>query len=111
MSDDVEQIGELCYRPNPDFPYPLPIERPPHFWMTEETGKLADAVETYLNGDPLSPSDLDVIRQYLRQYVERAILTGDAKRHELLAEIGTLRSAREIEQYADELAEYGAEPF
>ncbi|HEU5097657.1 MAG TPA: hypothetical protein VFU22_01340 [Roseiflexaceae bacterium] len=111
MSQEPEQIGELIYLPNPDYPYPFPVERPPHYWMTEQTGQLAEAVEAYVSGEPLAPAALDLIRQYLRQYLERAIMTGDANRNALLGQLTTLRSSREIERFADELAEIGVEPF
>jgi hypothetical protein len=111
MSTTPEQIGDLSYVPNPEYPYPFPVERAPHFWMSEQTGKLAVAVESYFNGEKLSPEALDLIKQYLTQYVERGMLTGDANRRRLLEEIGKLRTTREIERYADEIADYGLEVF
>jgi hypothetical protein len=110
-TDNKEQLGELIYLPNADYPYPFPVAHPPHYWMTEQTGRLAEAVETYVSGDPLSPAALDLIRQYLRQYLERAVMTGDANRNVLLGKLAALRTAREIERFADELAEIGVEPF
>jgi hypothetical protein len=111
MSQESEQIGDLIYLPNPDYPYPFPVERAPHYWMTEQTGQLAEAVEAYFNGEPLSPGALDLIKQYLRQYLERAIMTGDARRNALVSKLATLRSNRDIERFADDLAEIGVEPF
>jgi hypothetical protein len=111
MAQEPEQIGDLIYLSNPDYPYPFPVERPPHYWMTEQTGRLAEAIEAYINGDPLSPDALDLIRQYLRQYLERAVMTGDAKRSTLLGSLIKLRNHRDIERFADELAEIGVEPF
>jgi hypothetical protein len=111
MSESPEQIGDLTYLPNPDYPYPFEVERPPHFWMTEQSGLLAAAVETYLNGDPLTPAALDLIKQYLRQYLERALMTGDAKRDLMLRKSAALRNNREIERFTEEIAEYGVEPF
>jgi hypothetical protein len=111
MDQEAEQLGELIYLPNPDYPYPFPAERPPHYWMTEQTGRLAEAVESYLNGDKVAADSLDLIKQYLAQYIERALLTGDADRRALLRRVGGLRSQREIERFADELAEVGIEPF
>jgi hypothetical protein len=111
MSQEPEQIGELSYLPHPDYPYPFPVERPPHYWMTEQTGRLAEAIESYLNGDKLSAESLDLIKQYLTQYVERALMTGEADRRALLRRAGGLRSQREIERFAEELAEYGIEPL
>jgi hypothetical protein len=111
MGPEPEQIGELIYLPNPDYPYPFPVASPPHYWMTEQTGRLAGAIEAYINGDTLTSDALGLIKQYLRQYLERAVMTGDAKRRKLLDQVAALRSSRDIERFADELAEIGFEPF
>ncbi len=107
----AEEIGNLRYIPNPEYPYPFKVERPPHFWMTEQTGRLADAVEVYMNGERLSPEQLATIKAYLRQYIERAVLTGDAHRGRLLQELDKLRTTREVEHFADDLADFGIEVF
>jgi hypothetical protein len=111
MTDNTEQIGDLIYRPNPDYPYPFDVEHPPHFWMTEQTGKLEEAMDAYFNGDRLTPQALNLIKQYLKQYIERALMTGDAKRHEMLQKSAALRNNREIELFIDNIAEFGVEPF
>ena len=111
MSPEPEQIGDLIYLPNPDYPYPFPVDSPPHYWMTEQTGRLANAVESYINGDALTPDALGLIKQYLRQYLERVVMTGDAKREQLLDRVAALRNSREIERFGDDLAEIGVEPF
>jgi hypothetical protein len=111
MTNAIEHIGELQYAPNPEYPYPFPVELPPHFWMTEQTGKLAEAVEVYLDGERLSPQALDLIKQYLRQYIERALLTGDAHRPKLLQALAKLKNNKELEAFTDELAEVGIEPL
>jgi hypothetical protein len=111
MSTEPEQIGELSFEPNPNYPYPFPVERPPHHWMTEQSGRLELAVEAYFGGQKLAPEQLGLIKLYLRQYVERAMLTADANRAALLRKIDGLRTTREIERYADEIADFGVEPF
>ncbi len=111
MSQEAEQIGDLVYMPNPDYPYPIATEHPPHFWMTEQTGKLAPVVDAYFNGERLTPEELDIMKQYLRQYVERVVMAGDANRRVLLTRLEKLRSTRDIEHFADDLSEYGVEPF
>lgn len=110
-TDNQEQIGELIYLPNADYPYPFPVDHPPHYWMTEQTGRLAEAVETYVSGERLAPEAIELIRQYMRQYLERAVMTGDANRKVLIGKLATLRTAREIERFTDELGEIGVEPF
>jgi hypothetical protein len=106
-----EQIGSLVFQPNPEYPYPFKTATPPRFWMEETTGALGDAVETYMNGERLSPEQLEAIKIYLRQFIERAVLTGDANKNRLLTAMEKLRTTADIERFADELSEYGAEVF
>ena len=108
---EAETIDGLVFVANPNYPYPFKIARPPRFWMEEQTGVLADAVETYIAGERLSTAQLGAIKVYLRQFIRRAPLTGEAKVHVLLQKLDRLRTARELEDFADELAEYGAEVF
>lgn len=106
-----ERIGDLVYVQNPEYPYPFDVAAPPYFWMEEQSGALAPVVTTYMNGEPLNAQQMGLLRQYLRQYLERAVLTGDAKRQLLVDRLAKMRTAREIERFAEELAEYGIEPF
>ncbi|MBA3469766.1 MAG: hypothetical protein H0T53_08990 [Herpetosiphonaceae bacterium] len=108
---DAEQIGAMVFVPNADYPYPFKVNPPPRFWMEEQTGVLADAVDTYMNGESLSTVQLNLIKLYLTQYLERAVLAGDANRPDLLGQISKLRMSREIEEFADNVSEYGAEVF
>jgi hypothetical protein len=108
---DAEQIGPLHFVPSDDYPYPFEVPVPPRFWMEEQTGALAEAVETYMRSEPLSEQQLDLLRLYLRQYIERAVLSVGTNRNKLLARIEKLRRTSDIERFADELAECGVEPF
>lgn len=108
---EPEQIEDLTFAPNADYPYPFPVEKPPHFWMTEQTGKLAAAMEDYFAGQKIDPESLRLIRIYLRQYLTRALMTGDAQRNRLVQQVDTLRTTNDIEEFADEIAEFGVEPF
>ena len=115
MSDEyppnAERMGALVFVPNPDYPYPFQVPVPPRFWMEEQTGALSDAVDAYMNGEKLSAEHLELIKLYLTQYIERAVLAGDANRKLLLGKVAKLRATDEIEEFADELAEFGAEVF
>ena len=108
---ETEEIDGLVFASNPEYPYPFKVAQPPRFWMEEQTGVLADAVETYIAGERLSTAQLGAIKVYLRQFIRRAPLTGEAKVHLLLQKLDRLRTTRELEDFADELAEYGAEVF
>lgn len=41
----------------------------PGYWQDEESGVLRPVVESYLNGAPLSPLQIGVMRAYLRQWM------------------------------------------
>lgn len=111
MPEEPEQIGPLTFVPNPDYPYPFDVQKPPRFWMEEQSGTLAEAVERYMQGEVLSVDHRDLIKLYLRQYLERAVLGTNARRERLLARVDTLRSRQDIERFADDLSEIGVEPF
>lgn len=106
-----EQIGPLTFVSNPDYPYPFEVPVPPRFWMEETTGALGAAVEVYMRSEPLSAAQIELVRLYLAQYLERAVMASDADRNRLLARIPKLRGVRDIEQFADDLSEVGVEPF
>ena len=108
---EQEQIGPFIFVPNADYPYPFDVELPPRFWMEETTGALAEAVNAYIDGERLEPTQVELIRLYLKQYIERAVLAGDVNRNLLLQRLPKLRTARDIENFADEIAEQGIEPF
>lgn len=106
-----ETIGSLVFVPNPEYPYPFKVAKPPRFWMEEQTGVLAPAVEAYLDGERLNTAQVEVIKVYLKQYVERAMLTGGANKPGLVRKIDKLKSSADLERFADEVAELGAEVF
>jgi len=108
---EPEQIGPLIFVPNAEYPYPFQVPVPPRFWMEETTGVLNDAVDTYMNGEKLMPEQLELIKIYLRQFVERAVLSGEANRKLLLSKIDKLKTSTDVERFADDLSEYGAEVF
>lgn len=108
---DAEQIGSLVFVPNPEYPYPFKVATPPRFWMEETTGALNDAIDTYMNGERITTEQLDLIKLYLRQYIERAVLSSDANKKLLLSKIDKLKTTADVERYADEISEYGAEVF
>jgi hypothetical protein len=108
---EPEQIGSLVFVPNADYPYPFKVDAPPRFWMEETTGALGDAVDAYMAGERLSAEQLDAIKTYLRQFIERAVLSGDANKKLLASKIEKLKTTADVERFADEASEYGAEVF
>ncbi len=108
---EAETIEGLVFVANPDYPYPFDVAKPPRFWMEEQTGVLEDAVEAYMAGERLTAKQLAAIKTYLRQFIQRAPLAGPANVPRLLTQIERLKTTREVEDFADEVAEYGAEVF
>lgn len=106
-----EQIGPLIFVENADYPYPFAVERPPRFWMEETTGRLAAAIEVYLRNEALTADQLDLIKLYLRQYIERAVIADTVDRGNLLERVATLKRVGDVERFADMLSEAGLEPF
>lgn len=111
MTSEPEQIGPLSFVENPDYPYPFTVERPPRFWMEETTGALAAAVEVYMRAEPLDAGQVALIKLYLRQYVERAVIDQDADRRRLLERVERLRTVGDVTRLAESLSEAGVEPF
>ena len=111
LPPEAEQIGSLVFVPNQEYPYPFKVDLAPRFWMEEQTGALADAVDTYMNGERLSPAQLDLVKLYLQQYIERAVMAGAAPRSRLLDRIPKIRTNHDIENFADDVSEFGAEVF
>jgi hypothetical protein len=108
---EPEQIGPLIFVENPDYPYPFEVVAPPRFWMEETTGALGAAIEVYMRSEPLADEQLELIKLYLHQYVERAVISQDADRRKLLERIAKLRRVGDVERLADSLSEAGIEPF
>ena len=111
MTNEPEQIGPLTFVPDPEYPYPFEVDVPPRFWMEETSGALAAAVEVYMRSEHLDAGQLELIQLYLRQYLERAVISDEQARKRFLGRIDRLRRVHEVERFAEELAEVGVEPF
>lgn len=111
MTQEPEQIGPLTFVDNPEYPYPFEVAKPPRFWMEETSGALAAAVEVFMRTEDLDAGQMELLKIYLRQYVERAVITDEADRRRLLARIDKLRGVRDMERLSEDLSEVGVEPF
>ncbi|NJK81839.1 MAG: hypothetical protein HC876_16880 [Chloroflexaceae bacterium] len=110
-TEEPEQIGPFVFASNPEYPYPFKVAKPPRFWLDEQTGKLAEVVEIYFRTEPLTTEQMDWLKLYVHQYLERAVIASDANRNQLLSRIAKLRTVNDLEQFVEELAEWGVEPF
>ncbi|NNJ09229.1 hypothetical protein EKD04_002690 [Chloroflexales bacterium ZM16-3] len=111
MTQDPEIIGPLTFVENADYPYPFAVAKPPRFWMEETSGALNAAVEVFMRSEDLSASQMELLKIYLRQYIERAVITDEADRRRLLGRLDKMRGVRDMERFAEDLSEVGVEPF
>jgi hypothetical protein len=111
MTQEPEIIGPLTFVENADYPYPFTVAKPPRFWMEETSGALAVAVEVFMRTEDLAAGQLELIKIYLQQYLERAVITDEADRRRLLGRLPKLRGVRDMERFAEDLSEVGVEPF
>jgi hypothetical protein len=108
---EPEIIGPLTFVENADYPYPFEVTKPPRFWMEETGGALAEAVEVFMRTEDLSSGQMELLKIYLRQYIERAVITDEADRRRLLGRLDKLRGVRDMERFGEDLSEVGVEPF
>jgi hypothetical protein len=106
-----EQIGPLIFVENPEYPYPFPVDTPPRFWMEETTGALAAAIEVYMRSEDIDAAQIELLRIYLQQYIERAVMSDPTQRKRFLSRVQTFRGVADLERLAEDLAEVGIEPF
>ncbi len=54
-------------------PIPPDDQRAPKFWRDEVSGKLEGPIMRYLEGKPVSPEDVQLIRLYLQQWIDSPV--------------------------------------
>ena len=84
--------------------------RAPKFWRHEITGRLANAVEAYLQGKPLDASQVNTMRAYLWQWIMSPVWRGP-EIDKLRETVGTIQTREDIKRWLwDALAE-GIDPL
>jgi hypothetical protein len=90
--------------PNPPEPRPAG-----GYWMNETTGVLAPAVRRFLRHEPLSPSDIDLLRRSLAQWMGLPF-TGPHIA-DLRALIPAISTRGDLEHWLDIALDAGIDPF
>lgn len=49
---------------------------PGYYWTAETTGRLVPAIARYLENEPLSSSDIEALRAYIRQWIFSPVWDG-----------------------------------
>jgi hypothetical protein len=77
--------------------------------MDETSGVLKPAIQAYLSGDPMTEVEVEVVRAYLRQWIEAPVWKGALE--QLREDIDGLTSREAISDWLDLAEEEGIDPL
>jgi hypothetical protein len=97
----------------------LPPDHPqaPKYWMHETGGQLGPAMERYLKGEPEKPDDVNLIRAYLRQWIDSPVwsdgVDGETRTEldELRTKAREIRSRLEIDMWLENASQLAIDPL
>jgi hypothetical protein len=98
----------------------LPPDHPqaPKYWMNETGGRLIPAVRRYLADEPVEPGDTDLIRAYLRQWIDSPVWDagpvdggGHTELAKLRMEVRELRNRADITAWLEHALELAIDPL
>lgn len=91
--------------------------RPPGYWQYEQTGLLKPIVKRYLEGERLDPAELDIMREYCRQWIgspiwERNPHSSDITwLEELRAGAAAIETQEQLNTWLRKAEDVGADPL
>lgn len=93
--------------------------RAPKFWRYETGGKLVPAIERYLRHEPGEAEDVDLIRAYLRQWIDSPAWgmnwEADAQYRRALAElrasVRAIHTRKDVTVWLEAALEEGIDPL
>jgi hypothetical protein len=91
----------------------------PNYWCYETGGELRPAMQRYLDSQPLTRQDIDIIRAYLRQWIGSAVwdrnpyANAESKTRlaRLRASIEDLVTVKSIRRWIDAATAEGLDPL
>jgi hypothetical protein len=84
------------------------VTKTPGYWMHETSGALRPAIAAYLNGGPMTPTDIAARRAYLRQWIEPNVWDDV---DELREGVDGLTSREAIHEWLMDALEIGIDPL
>jgi hypothetical protein len=87
-----------------------PITDVPGYWMHETSGVLRPAIEAYLTGAPMTPTQVAAMRAYLRQWIDAPGWRGPGVRR-LRRMIDTLIDRSSIAKWLGDAEYEGIDPL
>jgi hypothetical protein len=97
----------------------LPPDHPqaPKYWMHETGGQLGPAMERYLKGEPEKPDDVNLIRAYLRQWIDSPVWAGGVDDEgrvmldELRADVDQIVSRLTLDMWLENASQLAIDPL
>jgi hypothetical protein len=93
----------------------LPPDHPqaPKYWMNETGGKLVPAIERYLKGLPPDADDVNLIRAYLRQWIDSPVWDAQDRTEldELRRTVRQIGSRLAIDQWIEDALNLSIDPL
>ena len=97
----------------------LPPDHPqaPKYWIDEVSGKLVPAMKRYLEGTRAFPDDVNLIRAYLRQWIDSPVWDSgvDSETRNALDELRRkareLRTISDITAWVEQASDLGIDPL
>lgn len=88
---------------------PLSVEAP-GYWRYESSGILKPAIEAYLNGEPMSLTQVAAMCAYLRQWINSPLWKGP-EIDGLRDSVHSLTNRAQIDRWLDEAMDAGIDPL
>jgi len=91
----------------------LPLDHPdaPKFWMYESSGVLATAVTRYLQGDDLTPEEVDLLKAYLWQWYKSPVWEPSGTLEALRLRVAAIATRQDIDDIIEAGLEIGMDPL
>ena len=77
------------------------------FWMNEQSGQMKEIVMNFLQDIELSKIQLEVLKNYIIQWIEKATITRPPDYHLIIMN----SNQKELNDYIGVLLDYGIDPF
>jgi hypothetical protein len=91
----------------------LPPDHPdaPHYWTHETGGELRPAVLQYLEGNPLNVRQVQIMKQYLWQWVASPVWQGHDDLDGLRLRVTRIQTQRDVSECIDAAIELNMDPL
>lgn len=83
----------------------------PDYWMQQACGPCRDAVETYLLREPMTAEQIDVMRDYLRNWIDADDWGTGAELAALRRDVINLDNPEAIRAWVNRADEIGIDPL